>query len=409
MVIDVDKRYILTYYKAIKMGGKARDSDHATEYLDLDLRFGKERPQRHELWNFKNKEAQQKFKTLTSETEDFSNCFENNLPVLKQIENWRNIFEMHCKKAFKKVRITNKKYQKPFPAEITKIINLRNDLVKIDDIKNADDIEALNQEISDKEAEINRNKIFKLFESYSEDPANINTPEMWKTMNKIWPKFGSTKPTARKNHHGRIVSAPHELKSLLGKEYKERLRTRPIRPDLQGLEVRRKEIFQIKLKLAESNPSILWKMSDLEDALSDLKNNKSRDHEGLINELFKKQVIGDNLKKSLLLMFNKLKTEKIIPLFMNYANVTTVHKKGSRLLLENERGLFRTSVLRSILMRLIYNEKYPTIDSNMSDCQMGARKRKGCRNNLFIVNGIIHDVLPSKKKNPVTIRLSADV
>ena len=87
---------------------------------------------------------------------------------------------------------------------------------------------------------------------------------------------------------------------------------------------------------------------------------------------------------------------------MNYANVTTVHKKGSRLLLENEMGLFRTSVLMSILMRLIYNEKYPTIDSNMCDCQMGARKRKGCRNNLFIVNGIIHDVLPSKKKNPVT-------
>ena len=105
-------------------------------------------------------------------------------------------------------------------------------------------------------------------------------------------------------------------------------------------------------------------MSDLEDALSDLKNNKSRDHEGLINEVFKKEVIGDNLKKSLLLMFNQLKTEKIIPLFMNYANVTTVHKKGSRLLLKNERGLFRTSVLRSILMRLIYNEKYPTIDSN---------------------------------------------
>ena len=52
MVIDVDKRYILTNYKAIKMGGKARDSDHATEYLDLDLRFGKERPQRRELWNF---------------------------------------------------------------------------------------------------------------------------------------------------------------------------------------------------------------------------------------------------------------------------------------------------------------------------------------------------------------------
>ena len=79
-------------------------------------------------------------------------------------------------------------------------------------------------------------------------------------------------------------------------------------------------------------------------------------------------------------MFNRLKEEQIIPIFMNYANVTTVPKKGSKLLLENERGIFRVSVLRSILMRLIYNEKYEEIDKNMSDCQMGARKNKGCRN-----------------------------
>ena len=41
----------------------------------------------------------------------------------------------------------------------------------------------------------------------------------------------------------------------------------------------------------------------------------------------------------------------------------------------------------------------------MSDCQMGARKRKGCRNNIFIVNGIIHDVMSSKKKAPVTLQI----
>ena len=95
----------------------------------------------------------------------------------------------------------------------------------------------------------------------------------------------------------------------------------------------------MKLKLAEGKSSPLWKMSDLEVALKDLKNNKARDHEGLINEIFKKNVIGSDLKQSLLLMFNKLKQEKIIAMFMNYANITTVHKKGSRLLLENERGI----------------------------------------------------------------------
>ena len=52
---------------------------------------------------------------------------------------------------------------------------------------------------------------------------------------------------------------------------------------------------------------------------------------------------------------------------MKVANITTVPKKGSRLLLTNERGIFRVSVIRSILMRLIYDSKYPEIDSKMSD------------------------------------------
>ena len=64
------------------------------------------------------------------------------------------------------------------------------------------------------------------------------------------------------------------------------------------------------------------KMYHLERALKDLKNDKSRDYKGLINEIFKHDVIGDNLKHSLLLMFNKLKKEKLIPQFMIYSNIT---------------------------------------------------------------------------------------
>ena len=76
-------------------------------------------------------------------------------------------------------------------------------------------------------------------------------------------------------------------------------------------------------------------MSDLDDALGDLKNNKSRDDEGLINEICKSNVIGEDLKKFLLLMLNRLKKEHIIPFFMLYANITTVPKKGSKILFEN--------------------------------------------------------------------------
>ena len=52
-------------------------------------------------------------------------------------------------------------------------------------------------------------------------------------------------------------------------------------------------------------------------------------------------------------------------------------------------------------MRLIYNTKYSKIDRKMSDCQMGGRKNKGCKNNIFILNGLIHEVLKSKKMKPI--------
>ena len=154
------------------------------------------------------------------------------------------------------------------------------------------------------------------------------------------------------------------------------------------------------IRLAEETESRPWSMADLDKALADLKNNKARDHAGYVNEIFKKEVIGEDLKKSLLLMFNRLKLERMIAEFMRYSNITTVHKRGSLNELNNERGIFRVDVVRSILMRIIYNEKYPDIDRNMSDSQMGGRKGKGCRNNLFIINGIIHDVLQSKKTKP---------
>ena len=99
MVIDEEKRYILTNYKSAKKGGKASDTDHATEYLDLNIKVITEKPKRIEVWNYKNKKAQYNFKIQTSETKEFSNCFENNIPVLKQIENWKRVLKSHCRKS----------------------------------------------------------------------------------------------------------------------------------------------------------------------------------------------------------------------------------------------------------------------------------------------------------------------
>ena len=403
MVIDEGKKYILTNYEQVKKGGKASDTDHATEILDVDLNIIKEKPERRELFNFKNIDAQKLFQISTSETDEFSKCFTNMLPVHKQVERWRNVLQSHFKKSFTKIRITNKNFVKPINQSISKLIDQRNSLIQKNE--NICQVQVFDRRISEMEAEEKRNLIIKHFKSFSEDSENINLHQVWKTLKNLWPKCGQNLPSAKRNFRGKIVSGPTELKKLLAQEYKERLRCRPRRPDFLEILAKRKSIFKMKLKLAENNKSSPWLMSHLERALKDLKKDKSRDHEGLINEIFQIGVIGHDLKESMLMMFNKLKREKKIVSFMTYSNITTVPKKGSKLELKNERGIFRVSVPRSILMRMIYNDEYPVIDDNMSDCQMGARKNKGCKNNIFIVNGIIHDVLRSKRKNPVLLQI----
>ena len=51
---------------------------------------------------------------------------------------------------------------------------------------------------------------------------------------------------------------------------------------------------------------------------------------------------------------------------------------------------------------MIYNEKYEEIDFNLSDSNVGARKRKNIRNHNFIINGIIHHTVTAKAR-PVDI------
>ena len=53
-----------------------------------------------------------------------------------------------------------------------------------------------------------------------------------------------------------------------------------------------------------ASPSKLWTIEELDKVLKKLKSNKTRDPHGLINEIFKPGVIGEDLKLALLSLFN---------------------------------------------------------------------------------------------------------
>ena len=53
-------------------------------------------------------------------------------------------------------------------------------------------------------------------------------------------------------------------------------------------------------------------------------------------------------------------------------------------------------IIRTILDRLIYNDQYEVIDQALSDSNVGARKKRNVRDNIFILNAVTNSVVKKK-------------
>ena len=56
------------------------------------------------------------------------------------------------------------------------------------------------------------------------------------------------------------------------------------------------------------------------------------------------------------------------------------------------RVVFRVTVFRNILDRLIFNDEYKTVEKKLSDSNVGGRKDRNIRDNIFVLNAIINSV-----------------
>ena len=215
----------------------------------------------------------------------------------------------------------------------------------------------------------------------------------WKLKQKLCP--GSRDPPMAKNDKdGNLITSPEGIKDLYLDAYKTRLKNREMKPELYDLYFLKTELWLTRQEYLKDTKAICWNMNELEKVLKALKNNKCMDPVGMINETFKEGSIGKDLKEALLLLFNGIKENQFIPPLMTMANITTIYKnKGSRLDLDNDRGIFIITVMKKILDKLIYVDKYDDIDKNMSESNIGARKKRNIRDHLLIIHGIINSVV----------------
>ena len=402
MVIDESKQNALTRF----ISGRAIPSDHHLISCTFDVPVRKKVFERKEVYRLRNPEELQSFKETTTNTDKFSKCFEEDGDIKVQGKKWMKLLQYSIKKSFTKIRI-RKNYKKDEMQE--KIRERKDTLKKISNSKSATERFHLEDKVKDIEKEISEElrqkqvqKVQEQISAISDADGRVNTSGAWKLRKKLCPK-PLEQLTAKMDKEGNLVTDPESIKEIYLEAYADRLKHRDILPDLKHHKILREQVFFERLALAKSNKSPPWTMDQLDDVLKKLKKGKATDPAGLVNELFMYEYIGDDLKKSLLMLLNKIKDHYIEPEFMSLANITSFWKgKGSKHDIEYERGIFILLVIRMIKDKMIYNDIKGSI--NISDSQVGGRSEYSIRNHLFVIYSVLNSVI-QKESSPVDIHM----
>ena len=300
------------------------------------------------------------------------------------------------KHSFKKVRVSSNK-----PSESHKLYNRMRELKGKSDKDSKDELEKVVEAIA-AEAERKYRTVVRELKAMKPDGGKINSQKFWKLKKKIFPKSRDP-PAAMLNSKGDLLTNDREIKDRAVEVYKERLKPNKIVTYLESYEQTENKLCEMRLKLAKLNKTEPWTLQDLEQVIKDLDKDKSRDAIGHANELFK--CAGSDLKLAVLRLMNHIKRKHEFPEALQYCNITSLYKhKGSHKDFNNYRGVFRITVLPSVLDRLIYNDSYYTIDEHLTDGNVGARKNRNIRDNLFVLGAVINSVINGREA-PIQIQV----
>ena len=174
---------------------------------------------------------------------------------------------------------------------------------------------------------------------------------MWQLKTKLnLNSKGNDFPTAKFDGQGNLITTKQGLLRLYEDEYKQRLAQNPPHPGLENLQYLKENLFRLRFKIAASEQITKWTEQDFLKVTKRLKNNKARDSNGLIYELFKPTHCGPDVKNSLLNLFNNVKQNLSLPDFFNSMKITSIYKKrGSKALSSNEHGIFNLSKIRNLM------------------------------------------------------------
>ena len=299
---------------------------------------------RKEVFLLKNPDDQRKFYQETSQTDKLSSSFSekrtfphNANTFFKNLKSciYNNFRKVRIKKGGKIPQLGERLIQDKLDIKTKlKLFLMVNKCIRGEARAKAE-LDEVEEFLIETCASKNAEKIKEHFSEMETLDGNFSQVSLWKLKKKIFPKANDP-PMGKKNKEGTLITAPNLLKQLYVETYQKRLEHREIKDTLKDVFFLKEELWSTRMEILKETKSSPWIQSELELAVKSLKNNKTPDPNGMINEIFKAGCAGSDLQESLLILYNGMKESQFIPSFITLENITTIYKnKGSRFDMEN--------------------------------------------------------------------------
>ena len=390
--IDDERLHVLTKCMKTTNGNLYSESDHHIINTKFKLTWTPNKSKAIEVFMYNNKQSKLKFKKLTTDTKQLSEIVDMKKPLDIVTNKFIKRLKGFIHESFERVKIVEKPNK-----DLEHLYAKRRVLRNKKDLSSRKELEEVEKELGSKYSEVMANKILKEVKGFEDaEDGGFNSGKLWKLKKKLSPKPNEP-PTAMETPDGKLLTDDDDILEEAVKHYKAVFKKRDMIEGLESFEEQQEKLCQERLEQASQQKSLPWTEDDVKSVLKSLKTGKSKDPYEMPNELFKPEVAGTDLVLAVTKLMNRIKDELHFPIPMNICNVTNLYKnKGLKKHFDSYRGIFRTPVLRNILDKLMYDDEYENIDDNLTNCNVGSRKRRNIRDNLFVINAITN----ASKKNP---------
>ena len=135
----------------------------------------------------------------------------------------------------------------------------------------------------------------------------IQGESLWNLKKELFPQTRDPRTAMIDPRNGNLLTNEDKILDAALYTYTKRLENKPIKDSLKNIKEAKEKLCEkrLKIKIARSTKTPPWSMEDLDKVLKNLKKNKARDPIGYCNELFRPEVVGNDLKRAILNMMKK--------------------------------------------------------------------------------------------------------